>query len=230
MKPSILLLLLLFFSTGFLCGQTSYGLYTTSTGNLMVNLPRGNRLTEKNVVGPSGYFFDEYLPGKVYSGKGVANAYDKLRFRVETNRLEILTNKRMVLCTPDIIDGFSLETPNGVLIFIKAYNPIAEIHEFMEVIFSNNGKMILQNIDVTFKRGDFNPALNVGDKDKFIEQKTYFFAENNQLQPIYPGKKKVLSLFKDKAAIVSRYADTNNVGFREIEDVLKLVDFYSTLD
>ena len=233
MKPVIIILLFLVVAASSLFGQTSYenyGIYTTSNGSLMVNLPRGSQLTQTKVLGPSGFLFEEYLPGKIYMRNDMVKSYDALKFKIESNELEVLVNSKAVFYTPDLIDGFSLETQDGTRIFMKALNPLSSTLEFWEVIFGNNGVMVLQNTDISYKKGDYNPALMVGNKDKYVEQKTFFLAENNQLKLISTGKKKVLSLFKEKAAKVNEYASANQIGFKEMDDVLKLVSFYSTLD
>ncbi|EMR01158.1 hypothetical protein ADICEAN_03723 [Cesiribacter andamanensis AMV16] len=216
-------------SAGGLYGQSSYegyGLHTTNDGNLWINLPRGRQLTEKNVIGPSGYLFDEHQPGEVFYTSNNIQAYEALKFRVETNELEVVTAHKKVFLTPGHILGFALTTEGKNRIFLVAYNANSNSNEFMEVLASNKDVMLLQDRSIVYKRGDYNPALSVGNKDMFIEKNEYFLLREGVTYPVSTGKKNVMTLLADKASRIALFAEDHSLRYNKMEDVLRLIYEY----
>jgi hypothetical protein len=164
--------------------------------------------------------------GRVY--KGV-----KARLNIYNNYLHFMNDKgkEMYLEANDIsrvemLD--SLKTDSVVRSFVKltASENGKDASCFYEV--RSEGKiMLLQRLRKKIKE---NKSLYSGEIKRFYEQyEDYYVFAGNELSPVKRKASFWETLMQDKWSLVESFANKNDLGFKSLEDLDKIVDYYNTL-
>ncbi len=77
---------------------------------------------------------------------------------------------------------------------------------------------------------NYNTAMDTGNEaKKYVKKDKYYIITKNSISPIKKNKKKILAKFDDKAEIVKKYADENELSFKDDYDLSKIFNYYNSL-
>jgi hypothetical protein len=178
------------------------------------------------------YLFREWNQGIAIGMAKQQIPFDRMNYNIETQSLEIERNKKKEFFTPDMIKGFVIQstkdsTQNITFISLKNTKGVEnKIPLFYQVIA--DGKIaLLLNYEVVMTNGNYNPALNLGEKSKIVVQNTAYYYDGKEIIVLKKTKKGLLKLFanqKEKMEIFIENKDLDN-----FEDLKAIFTYYNSL-
>lgn len=99
---------------------------------------------------------------------------------------------------------------------------------FFQLLVEGEASLLLRR-EMELVHGDYNPALNIGDRnDHFEARETYYYRyQKGKLQLLRLNKKAVLDALGRRKKAVAEYARASNLGFRKQEEIVALFQFYN---
>jgi hypothetical protein len=105
-------------------------------------------------------------------------------------------------------------------------------NSFFEELVATKSIIILRQFNIEIIPGNFNPLTQqkVSD-DQMVQRETYYYTKDNEtLEETKLKKSSILKLVDtDKRDALSEYAKENDLNFKDINDLKKIFQYYSTL-
>lgn len=179
----------------------------------------------------SFYYNETWQKGtiKLFSGEEIKDY--PLKYDMKMNRIDIKSNNSVKIISIGAIKEIIWIRSNGTietLINTSLYKNTNEVG-FFSVI--NDGKIsLLKKTDLKLLESNYNGVVVAGNESKrYIKKEKYFICSNEKLTYIKPKKKKILKNFKDKAEMLEKYADDNDLNFKNDNDLNKIFNYYNSL-
>ena len=88
---------------------------------------------------------------------------------------------------------------------------------------------LLLHRKLELKKSDYNPALNVGQRnDELVVKETYYYRKKSgTLRPLKQSKGEVLTALSNRKKAVAQFAKENKLGVRKQKDLIAIFDFYN---
>lgn len=243
--------------TVLLAGMISmYGLSAMAQSQAVpVNLRAADvlgRLASRNGLSPADVMFGIPLPpGKVVGdgylstewnrGTILLRANDKLlegyplRYDIAADELEIKSINGVKVLKGDLVKSFlwldTLTGKPGYFVRSNVYTADDNIPStgFLEVL-SDGTMPAFKQTTLLIKKADYRPEFNMGSRDdKILKKVQYLYVAESRLQKIPTSKKKLLTLFGDKAAAMSRFMDEQSYTPTSEYQIKAIFDYYNTL-
>lgn len=112
--------------------------------------------------------------------------------------------------------------------FRKIYSPIVGGHKLYEVVAEGGDFAIYKDYYIEIKEGNPNPML-ARTNDKYIMRDSYYVKKGKTFKRLKLKKSSILKAFGNKAKKVDEYAKSNNLNFKNGQDLQKLASFYGSL-
>lgn len=109
--------------------------------------------------------------------------------------------------------------------FKSIYNPAVRAESIYEVIFENDSFSILKKHEMEVMEGSDNPMIIR--PSKYILSESYWVKKRNSVKSFKMKKKNIIKLAGKDAKALTKYADDNNLTFRDDADVTRILNgFY----
>jgi len=109
--------------------------------------------------------------------------------------------------------------------FKSIYNPAVRAENIYEVIFENESFSILKKYELQVMEGSDNPMIIR--PNKYILDDSYWVKKRNSVKAFKMKKKNIIKLAGKDAKALTKYADDNNLTFRDDADVTRILNgFY----
>ena len=187
----------------------------------------------------SGWTFNtnKKINGDIYVFKNWTNSCrisigDKV-YKLNNINLNIKTNYFEAKVGKDSI--FTLNTSNADYIYInnrkfKSFNvPSKGRSENFELIYDGTNIKLLKGYELGVKYNEPDPLMVRKNVDTYYTTTTYYTKIGGDLILVKLKKKSLLSLFDDKANMVSKFAKNNKLSFKKERDVNKILIYYESL-
>ena len=201
-----------------------------AVGNLMY-IQDGNFWTnplkyKEKIVG-SPYLFSEwnktskfYLNNKIYTVPSV-------NYNLKNERFEAKLAEDSVLVF-DMANVKKVEI--GDQTFIPFYDELSQKITYYEEIWKSDDYLLLRKFVLKIKDEIINSLTKTIIKPKeYTSEEIYYFKQSSdsQLRPFRLRKKEVLGLIEsEKQSIIKEFQKENNLNYKEINDVRKILNFY----
>ena len=201
-----------------------------SSANVITEIP-----FQKGETTGSIYIAEDWYSGslELIDGRVVANY--PLKYNIRNNEIEINTEEGVRIVNYSMIKDFAwMNTTKGVELFqnCDSYtknNEDLNLTGFFQVLVDGKTKLFIKS-KIDLVESNYNVAMNAGSKsDKFVKKDEYYIYKDEQLHKILKSKGSVLNVLKDKKKEVKNYAKNNDLKFRVIEDLVKIIEYYNTL-
>lgn len=94
-------------------------------------------------------------------------------------------------------------------------------------ILSEGELTLVKRSDVIFKKADFHPALNVGNKDhRYIKKESLYYIRDGVATPL-PSKKNLLKLFGNREKEINNYAAEKSLRLTKEDDLKIIFNYYN---
>jgi hypothetical protein len=200
---------------------------------------QSNSIPIMNTSAPPGVKGDVYLNKffspvvfQLYDGDKIVEGY-LAKLDLKQNEFDIFTKDGVKALRGTLIKSFimidSLTKFQSNYVSTKEFKT-PEGASFPEGFFEilAEGKLTLLALtEITVKKPDFNPALNVGSKDyKIIKKEQLYYNAGSGIVEL-PTKKNFIKLFPDHQKEIDDYMAINNLSSSKMRDVVKTFEFYN---
>lgn len=192
-------------------------------------------ITDRNIiiekyadVNGSPYLFKDWVSGEIRIGssklKNVLLKYDEVEDIVLINE-----NGEIKHFTNPVNEFRILENVNSPRIFRAAFLPLGDLNlkTFYEVLVDGRMKFLRKNIKVISENKEYS-----GNISKSIAQDVKYFLVDGNNQPIAIklDQKSIIPFLATHDQEVNHYIQTNKLNLKKVEDVIKLIDYYNSIN
>lgn len=198
----------------------------------------------KNIPYQEQYQFEEFLPGSVYFRNGrIATA--RLNYNYFYGEIEFIDQKKdtLLLNDKDFMD--SITVGSEIFYYLPKHGHVREIKNYGKVklcekqvlaVLDNERESAFNHYSATSAISNYKTFSNQNgtqwmkptDKVVFKRKSDYFFIDRNQ-HFYFPSKATLLKLFRDNNKEINDYLKVENINFSKQSDLMKLLEFCSTL-
>ncbi|NND87876.1 MAG: hypothetical protein HKM28_01360 [Flavobacteriaceae bacterium] len=192
------------------------GAQNLGTSSVIINPP-------KKVEG-SVHLFDGWNNRGVFvTNEDKQYSLKNINYNVQRNVFESQIGK-------DSVFTFNTDNVEKIVInnrpFKSVYNPAVRAESIYEVIFENEDFAILKRYELEVEEGSDNPM--VIRPSRFILNDSYWVKKRNSVRSLKFKKKDIIKLAGKDAKALAKYADENDLSFRDDADVTRILNgFYS---
>ena len=189
-----------------------------------------NSNNTRNIKG-SPYLFDSWKTTNalIYTKDSKAYKFKELNYNVQLERFEAKYSKDSILAfNPKNIEKVVIKGRT-----FKRYldNEFQRNSYFEELVVTKSGA-ILRKFETAIKEGIYNPLTHqkTTDDEMIIKEKYFYTADNETLEHIQLKRSSILkTLDSDKKDALKQYAKENDLSFKDINDLRKILKYYNTL-
>lgn len=190
--------------------------------------------------GSSTYFVNPARPvkGSIYlfeqwENRGVLVTIDKQRFGMKNVNIDLKNQSFQSKFSKDSIFNYNFNNIDRFIINNKVYKNFYynEDNRIYEILHETPEYALLKGYKVDLVEGSANPMLN-RKTDKYVQKYSYYVKTENAIKQFKLGKKSLLKLLgTDKATAdkIVKYAKTNNLSFKNDQDVKNLLNYGMSL-
>lgn len=230
MKKALFLFFGLFLLVDFSFGQNGIGndqMFQYGSGSTFRfnNLP-----VKKGETTGTYYLHEDWTKANIkLTTEEVIENYE-IKINVKEKNIEIKSEDEILLLDFDQILTVQCEN-NGILENYVNSKNFLETEElgFAQLMYNGSVKLF-QQPELVLLPANYNTAMAAGtNNDKYvIENKLYLYINNDLIQ-IKNNKKSVLKALNDKEEMLSSYIKENKIKFKEISDLILVIDYYNQI-
>jgi hypothetical protein len=170
-------------------------------------------------------YLDDWQPADVFLKNGKSILALPMRYDVYNNKMIYkYNNKTYSIGAPDSIS--EIKFPNRVFVY-KQKGTKNEKSYFEKLV---NGKVCLFNqYEIKIIQPTYNVALNVGNKNSRLALKEHLYIEQENALIMLSKKNQLIDILIDKQQKVTDYMNTENLSYKEKDDVIKIISYYNQL-
>ena len=176
----------------------------------------------------------DWQAGYAYYLDGSSRRFDGMKYDPEKDLIQVSVEENVLTLLPGVINGVSMETEQSISrIFLKV--PLDD-PVFMEALsvgkvhFLIYRKVKAEGLDI-YQRSDATEILvrEIEEKPVEFDEVLYSWDEKG-VKKLKETKKGLLSIMKDRAEEVETFMDEERIRMKEITDLMKLFDYYNSLN
>ena len=219
--------------------QAARDLYDISTALYQnANSPNALARRQKELAeSPDAYLVAIDQPGTLVLANKRRRAVPALRYNVALNLLEAQDSTGRHLWPPGSLDGFYLgRDPDARHFRSCLVRDGGRLLTFVEVLTATDTAPLVLGVQHTYRHTDaeIHPVLRTETKKKLTEITQTVVAGpggdgNQELRPLTLNERAVLRLFGPRAPQVAQYAARENLGYTDLAQVLRMVEYYNSL-
>lgn len=158
-----------------------------------------------------------------------------VKYDLQENIMEIKTKKTIKVCPSDRIIAFELSNNEAEetrkYVNCNRFKIEEDLKGFYEVLVDNDkGMGLFLKTEVTLKKSNYNPALDVGDMTtKVIKRDNFFLVSGDYATRVPKNKKSFLKAFKGKSSVIDLLLKEEKLKFNKKEDLIKVVEYYNSI-
>jgi hypothetical protein len=205
--------------------RTVFGVKSSQTGKILGDVYLDTTWHEGNIklyqkIGPLGR-----------EGDSIPNV--PVRYDIYLNEIEIMANNYNDIRAVEAqhIQHFEITQKGNQRFFVNMREFESDESKTGFVERTTNGKLksYLQT-KIKIIKPTYNEALNTGSRDaKILKEQLFFIVEGKKLIRLSPSKKKLLELMSDKTTQIEAFAKEQELNYRDINDAIRLLQYYNNL-
>lgn len=204
----------------------TYGISIMSGGDVYFNFPPNALEDRKQEQNP--FLFSEYKTGFVFLDENDLHKASKIKFNILTNDVEAEVNRKMLYYDPNLIKGFIIMDEGQKRLFIRAKSVRSNKLEFYEVLLNDKITVLLDR-DYVLKKGNYNPALNIGNKDSYTVKQNLFLIKDGNIVEVKKRKKQLLDLVAPYQQQINDMVNERQLSWSKNSDVIDMLKAYNSL-
>jgi len=179
----------------------------------------------------SPYLFDSWnsTNSLIYIKNDKPYKFKGLNYNVQFERFEAKFSEDSILTfNPKNIEKVVVEGRT----FKRYLDPEFQRNSFFEELATAESISILRKYEIEIVSGNINPITHQKiSEDQMVHKEKYYYTNDGEtLKEMKLKKSSILkALDSDKRNILKQYAKNNDLVFREISDLKKILKYYSTL-
>lgn len=148
------------------------------------------------------------------------------RYRVYDDEIQILFNGEVMKLFPDSIKAIKIK--NQVFVPLSYSDGKQKKTNYFELLSEGTVDLLLLR-KMELKKSDYNPALNIGQRnDELVVKEYYYYRKKSEtLRPMKQTKGDVLKVLSNRKKAVAQFAKSNKLGVRKREDLAAIFNFYN---
>ena len=186
-----------------------------------------NNISDYSSIDGSPYLVDDFLDSKIYFSKDSVFEI-KLRYNIYDNTMEFKHNKVVFSFTnPEIIYKIDLSGNNFIYYYDKNKNKNSS---YFQVLAEGKCYLLAKKRVKYEQEGkgdgiiDAKPAHFANLKDE------YFLSIKGNVPVRIKNKKTLIKTLNNKSSEISKFIKKEKISHKNIDDLIKLVKFYNSLD
>lgn len=202
----------------------------------------GASIQEKEASAPKTigtiYMDDNWNMGEIHLlNKQVVKGFP-LKYDIKNNTVEVKVYSKIKVCPIGIITKFNwkgkdqFKTKEFVNCKGYEFKDGTPLIGFFETIYNPEQRhKLFAKTNLRVIKPDYNIALDIGDRDsKIVKKNQYYLIDDNTVFLIEKNKRKSLILFQEKAPLIKRFMKKNKLKFNEENDLIKVIEYYNSLE
>lgn len=152
------------------------------------------------------------------------------RYRIYDDQMQIFHDGQEKALYPAKVKAISLADRIFISTSYLDKNKREQLGYF-ELLVDGGAKLYLRREQIV-RKSDYNPGLQVGDREDQLEiRTTYFYCQSgcHVLEPLKPTKRAVLSALSDKKSALSAYAAKHRLSLKKQADLVALFQYYNQI-
>jgi len=184
----------------------------------------------KSIEG-SYYYSEEWNAGtiKLFSGETIENY--PLKYDLKLNQIDIKADNSVKVLSIGAIKEVIWTRKDGTIETFRNSSQYTNNNSIGFFLFLTEGKIsLLKKTELNVIESNYNPAMDVGSQSKkYVKKDKYYILIGDEITLIKKSKKKILKIFNDNADIVKKYAEENELDFKNDYDLSKIFNYYNNL-
>ena len=155
-------------------------------------------------------------------------------YKLNNINLNIKTNRFEAKVGNDSI--FTLNTPDVDYVYINNRKfksilvPRKGGSENFELIYDGTNISLLKGYEIGIKENEPDPLMVRKNVNTYFTKTSYYTKTGNDVKLLKLKKKSLLSLFGDKANMVSKFAKSERLSYKKDSDINKMFIYYESLE
>ena len=153
------------------------------------------------------------------------------RFDLLNDEFEVHTTDGIRVIKGSIVKGYATLVDGDSVFFMNARDYTlggTPLSGFVKLL-SDGERHLVQSTQLEIIKPNYNPAVEVGDKNTKIKKKaTTYYAVNKQLFKT-KSKKDILKTFESEQQKVSDFIESEKIDMKDENDLIRLFKFYNNL-
>ncbi len=229
MKYRVTIILILFSISIFAQNGVPNDAIVVFTGNGSIRT--SNFKSKPKSIEGSYYYNDQWNVGtiRLFSGERIENY--PLKYDLKMNQIDIKVNNEIKTISIGLVKEIVWVDKKGIRdIFKNTSNFNTEVGIGFFLILYEGEISLLKHTKLILLESNYNQAMDVGSKSKkYLKKEKYYIYSDGKISNVKKTKKKILKVFKDKSESVKKYANENNLSFKNDSDLAKIFEYYNSL-
>ncbi|MTI23196.1 hypothetical protein E1176_19355 [Fulvivirga sp. RKSG066] len=230
MKKSLSISLIFFCSHGLFAqsGEVSIIDQNVNPGGVIDELPLPPPKTEGHV-----YLFEDWKQAEIILKSGQMLKNYQARIDLKHKLVEIQTKAEVKVCNFSLLAELSITDSNGNRQFINTdqLQSKGKLPTGIVEVLLDKEVEVLKHHYIEIKEPTYVPAVDMGSKNKKILKKAQIYALKDGVLFKVNGKlKKNQELFGNQYPLVETFASSNKLNFKDIDDLIKIVEYYLSMN
>ncbi len=173
----------------------------------------------------SPYFNSTWEVGTITLKSGIVLKIESFKYDVyEAKLLFLKDEKPLYFATPEDIESFTIGSNKFINLRQKGMN------DYYEKIIEGDDFNLLKEYSCTFVQGKETDGITPKTKDRYKVNSSYYLQEGEKdLQKLKFNEKSILEITGNRQDEIKNYIKENKLNCKKEEDVIKILDFYSSL-
>ncbi|VAX36600.1 hypothetical protein MNBD_UNCLBAC01-1188 [hydrothermal vent metagenome] len=173
------------------------------------------------------YYNKDWEKGTLTISNGVKSDVEYIKYNIYLESIIFLQNGIEYLFSNGA-EIMEFTVGNSIFIAVPSDN---KSKYFYEILTQNNKYWLLKKYDCTLVKGQSSSGIIARTNDKYSVHFNYYVKTNDeQIIPIRTKKSAILQIMQDKSELVNTYIKENKIVFKNEENLIKLFEFYHTLE
>jgi len=178
----------------------------------------------------SPYLNEKFVIGTIINSKEDKRYRFLLRYNIYEDKIEIEKDKNSIV-------NLGKEFYFNVIIDNKKFMLTEYQYKtnkgYLEILYQNKDKSNNLYLKHTRTLISAKKAQSSYEKDKpakFNQSESFFYEHNNKIVSLPSRKKDFFKLFSSNSKVIEEYAKKNKLGIKDKNDLIKIFQFYSSLN
>ena len=178
------------------------------------------------------YLYEEFQPGELFFRDMTKMSGLQLNYNCTTGDLLFMYDDKTYITARDDIDYFVIypAKEDTVFLFNKQLLPKSKKPEFVEILYNEHSLLFKRHLK-TFKEASVKTPYHANrDYNEYIDKEEYCLKFPNSDVVIFkPTKNGILSLYPEKAKMISNYIKNEKIKPKKDTDLIRVIKYCDSI-